>query len=82
MNFGPYGPGYADATCVTHAYPESLFGAGEVMLNHASTGSAGQPALLLVPPQTLQRMRPGVGSCLLDPNRPAPPVIMPGCSRR
>jgi pimeloyl-ACP methyl ester carboxylesterase len=51
MNFGPYGPEYPDVNYVTHAYPESLFDTGEVTLNYASTGSAGSPALLVVPPQ-------------------------------
>ena len=51
MNFGPYGPGYPDATYVPHVYPEALFDTGEVTLNYATTGSADKPALLLVPPQ-------------------------------
>jgi pimeloyl-ACP methyl ester carboxylesterase len=51
MNFGPYGPEHPDATYVPHAYPEALFDTGEVRLNYATTGPAGKPALLLVPPQ-------------------------------
>ena len=51
MNFGPYGPDYPDATYVPHAYPEVLFDTGEVSLNYAVTGSAGKPALVLIPPQ-------------------------------
>src|SRR5205823_171476 len=51
MNFGPYGPEYPDVTYVPHAYPETLFDTGEIMLNHAVTGPASKPALLLVPPQ-------------------------------
>jgi pimeloyl-ACP methyl ester carboxylesterase len=46
-----YGPDNPDATYVEHGYPEQSFDTGEVMLNYATTGSAGQPALLLVPPQ-------------------------------
>ncbi|KUN04463.1 hydrolase [Streptomyces yokosukanensis] len=46
-----YGPDNPDATYVPHAYPEATFDTGEVMLNHATTGSADNPALVLIPPQ-------------------------------
>lgn len=46
-----YGPDNPDATYVEHGYPESGFDTGEVTLNYATTGSADNPALLLVPAQ-------------------------------
>ncbi|MGW5256470.1 alpha/beta fold hydrolase [Streptomyces sp. NPDC004012] len=46
-----YGPDNPDTTYVPHAYPEARFDTGEVALNHATTGSADHPALVLIPPQ-------------------------------
>ncbi|MER6546317.1 alpha/beta hydrolase [Streptomyces sp. NPDC001250] len=46
-----YGPDNPDATYVPHAYPQARFDTGEIMLNHATTGSTDKPALVLIPPQ-------------------------------
>ncbi|MDT0465387.1 alpha/beta fold hydrolase [Streptomyces gibsoniae] len=46
-----YGPDNPDATYVQHAYPESTFDTGEVTLNYATTGSADNPAVVLIPAQ-------------------------------
>ncbi|WP_406179407.1 alpha/beta fold hydrolase [Streptomyces sp. NBC_01006] len=46
-----YGPDDPDATYVKHGYPETTFDTGEVRLNHATTGSADEPALPLIPAQ-------------------------------
>ncbi len=45
------GPRNPDVTCVQHGCPEAAFDTGEVTLNHATTGSADRPPLLLVPAQ-------------------------------
>jgi pimeloyl-ACP methyl ester carboxylesterase len=47
-----YGPDNPEITYVEHAYPEHTFDTGEVLLNHATTGSPDKPALLLVPGQS------------------------------
>ena len=47
-----YGPDAPEATYVPHAYEEHSFDTGEVTLNYATTGSATDPAILLIPGQT------------------------------
>lgn len=47
-----YGPDAPEATYVPHAYEEHSFDTGEVTLNYATTGSAANPAILLIPGQT------------------------------
>lgn len=47
-----FGPDKPEATYVKHAFKESTFDTGEILLNFAEAGSAGSPALLLIPGQT------------------------------
>lgn len=47
-----YGPSNPEVTYVPHSFEERLCDTGEVVLNYATTGSAENPALLLIPGQT------------------------------
>ena len=47
-----FGPEHPDSTYVPHAFPEVLFDAGEVQLNHVVVGEDDKPALLLIPGQS------------------------------
>ena len=47
-----YGPDAPEATYIPHVYEEHSFDTGEVTLNYATTGSAANPAILLIPGQT------------------------------
>ena len=47
-----YGPDNPDATYVPHEFEEHLCDTGEAVINFATTGSADDPALLLIPGQT------------------------------
>jgi len=47
-----YGPDHPAETYIPHAFPESTWDTGEVVLNYAAVGRDDLPALLLVPGQT------------------------------
>lgn len=47
-----FGPQHPEATYVEHAFKESTFDTGEILLNFAEAGSESSPALLLIPGQT------------------------------
>jgi pimeloyl-ACP methyl ester carboxylesterase len=47
-----FGPDHPAATYVEHAFPESTWDTGEVVLNYVAAGRDDRPALLLVPGQT------------------------------
>jgi pimeloyl-ACP methyl ester carboxylesterase len=47
-----FGPDRPAETYVEHAFPESTWDTGEVVLNYAAAGRDDRPALLLVPGQT------------------------------
>jgi pimeloyl-ACP methyl ester carboxylesterase len=49
---GRYGPHNPGETYLAHAFPEQQIDLGEVRMNYATAGTAGSPALLLVPGQT------------------------------
>ncbi len=47
-----YGPHNAGETYFAHEFAEQLVDLGEIQMNYATAGSAGSPALLLIPGQT------------------------------
>jgi len=47
-----FGPDHPDETYVEHAFPESTWDTGEVVLNYVAAGAEDQPPLLLIPGQT------------------------------
>jgi len=47
-----FGPDHPAETYTSHAFPESRFDTGEVVLNYAALGREDLPALLLIPGQT------------------------------
>ena len=47
-----YGPENPDVTYVPHKYKEQLFDTGDAVINYATTGSPGKPAIVLLPGQT------------------------------